>query len=56
MVVGAVIMVIGVGTVKLVEALHLPGLHFTADIIGYGLHGMGLIPFVETALEVAAAE
>lgn len=56
MVVGVVIMVIGVGVVKLLETVHLPGLHFTADVIGYGLHGLGLTPFVEIALETAAAE
>ena len=31
--------------------LHFPGAHFMFDMIGYAVHGLGAIPFIEHALD-----
>ena len=44
---GTVIMSIGVGVTKAVFIFDLGAIHFIGDVIGYGLHGIGAIPFAE---------
>lgn len=43
---GSIVMVIGVGFAKLIGFLDHGFIHLVADIIGYGLHAVGLIPFI----------
>lgn len=46
MISGIILMVMGVFVAKLpIESF--PGIHYLTDVIGYGLHGMGGIPFGE---------
>lgn len=42
---GAVFMVTGVGVSKLFVEIHV--LHFFFDLLGYAIHGMGCLPFIE---------
>lgn len=42
---GVILMIIGVSIVKLLSVYESFIIHISADIIGYGLHGIGLIPF-----------
>lgn len=43
---GAIIMMIGVLIVKLTLMFDAWILHFLGDVIGFAIHGVGLIPFV----------
>lgn len=45
--VGVVIMGIGVGLTKAVFLIDLGIIHYLGDVIGYGIHGIGAIPFVD---------
>jgi hypothetical protein len=45
---GIAIMIFGVGLAKLFGELSIDYVRFFGDILGYGLHGIGLIPFVHT--------
>lgn len=47
MVVGLVIAGVGVGIAKSVVYIHFPGSDYVLDYIGYGFHGLGLVPFIE---------
>lgn len=50
MLAGLIIMVVGVAVAKgLPILLHSGWLHFLADLLGYGIHGLGLTPFIEAA-------
>lgn len=52
MVAGIIIMMVGVGVAKGLPALLPSGLvHFVADLLGYGVHGLGLTPFIEAATD-----
>lgn len=42
---GTMIMFIGVGIVKASAMVDLWIIHFVADVVGYGIHGLGLIVF-----------
>lgn len=53
--VGALVMVCGVTFVKLVHVANFPVM-ILVDIVGYAVHGVGLTPFIEAALEVAEEE
>lgn len=44
--VGIGIMIIGVSLVKILGHIDLYIIHIAADIVGYAIHGIGLIPFV----------
>jgi len=50
---GSIIMVAGVSTAKagvlVPMAPHL--FHFSLDVVGYALHGLGCIPFIEYLME-----
>lgn len=48
---GALIMLFGVGLVKLATGIDSLILHVIADVIGYGLHGIGLIPIAKAVEE-----
>jgi hypothetical protein len=56
--VGVVIMFVGVALAKLPGFLdlHFVGAHFLADVVGNAVHGVGLVPFLELAARVFAAE
>lgn len=45
--VGVVIMSMGVGITKAVFIFDPAFIHFIGDVLGYGFHGIGAIPFVE---------
>lgn len=47
---GAVVMLIGVGFVTIMHNFNSVTIHFFSDIVGYGFHGIGLIPYI-TILE-----
>lgn len=47
MTVGAIVMVFGVGVSLAGAETHLFVLHYSGDIVGYALHGLGLVPFIE---------
>lgn len=52
LVAGLIIMVAGVAIAKGLPALLQSGwAHFLSDLLGYGVHGMGLTPFIEAATE-----
>ena len=44
---GVVIMAIGVGVTKVAYVVDFGFVHGLADLVGYGIHGIGAIPFVE---------
>lgn len=46
MAIGAVIMVAGVCVSK-VALVDIPMVHYAKDVIGYAIHGIGCIPFIE---------
>ncbi len=45
--VGIVVMISGVGLYKLACTTDITLIHFGGEVIGYAIHGMGLIPFAE---------
>lgn len=47
-IVGIFIMIFGVGLTKIYYLVHFESLNFLADIVGYGFHGLGLIPFIKS--------
>jgi hypothetical protein len=48
---GAVIMVVGVTIAKLEPSGMFHILHYTCDIVGYALHGLGTVPFIDALLK-----
>lgn len=48
---GAGIMCIGVAIAKFGGQIHVFHIHFFADLVGYGVHGLGLVPFIEKVIE-----
>lgn len=46
-IVGAALMSIGVGIAMLNTLIEVRMIHFTADLVGYALHGVGLTPFIK---------
>lgn len=51
MVAGTTIMGIGVGTAKAAVLFHSLPLHMSLDLVGYLIHGIGAVPFVEYLLD-----
>lgn len=51
MLAGVFVMVVGVAIAKSVEFFHFPGAHFALDLVGYGVHGLGLTPFIEAGIK-----
>jgi hypothetical protein len=45
---GAFIMAFGVAFIKVFSIIHIEALQFCAEIIGAGIHGIGLLPFVSS--------
>lgn len=43
---GAVVMIIGVAFVTLMHTFESVFIHLISDIVGYALHGIGLIPYI----------
>ena len=46
-VVGTVIMSLGVGLTQVVFFWEATAIHIIGDIIGYGVHGLGAVPFID---------
>lgn len=44
---GGVIMLVGIALVKLSGLLDSFFIHYVADVVGYSMHGLGLVPFIE---------
>lgn len=44
--IGGIMMLFGVGLVKVLGVFDSHILHFFSDVVGYALHGIGLIPFI----------
>lgn len=51
MVAGVVVMGIGVAIAKSGGEIHLFMIHYVADMVGYLVHGIGCLPFVEHLLD-----
>lgn len=45
---GITVMIVGVGIVNASHFCDVFIIHFVADVIGYAVHGLGLIPFVSS--------
>lgn len=50
MIVGAVVMIAGVGIAKLGGHSEAHILAYLSDVIGYAIHGIGLTPFLEALI------
>jgi len=50
MCVGLIIMPIGVFISKCFADIHVA--HFLCDIVGYAIHGVGLVPFIEVITKI----
>ncbi len=50
MIVGAVVMVTGVCIAKLGGHAEMQVLAYLSDVVGYGIHGIGLTPFLEALI------
>lgn len=48
MITGLIIIVLGVGISKIPTSIHV--IHWMADAVGYGVHGLGCVPFIERFL------
>lgn len=51
MIVGAIVMTTGVVIVKLMSPIHFLQLHIIGDILGYGIHALGSVPFIDHIIE-----
>jgi hypothetical protein len=49
---GGVIMILGVTVAKFAGEVHFLLAHYALDIIGYGIHGLGAVPFIERVIEL----
>lgn len=47
MIVGFILMVVGVKFAHYTADIHIYVVHYAGDLVGYGLHGIGLTPFLE---------
>jgi hypothetical protein len=47
-IIGALIMILGVGLTKVFGEFSSEAIRFIGDVVGYGFHGIGLIPFIST--------
>lgn len=45
-IVGAIIMSVGVGMTKLSMLTDLSIIHFLGEVVGFGFHGVGLLPYI----------
>lgn len=52
--VGVSIMVVGVTITKAFLGFHSVAIHILSDVLGYGLHGIGLIPFADAFISINA--
>jgi hypothetical protein len=51
LVAGSIIMCVGVGTAKAAVLFHFFPIHFGLDLVGYLIHGMGAVPFIELLVQ-----
>lgn len=52
---GFVIMIVGVTVAKVGGGVHALILHFSLDLIGYLIHGIGAVPFIEALIDASKA-
>ena len=53
---GIAIMIVGVLIAKLGGTIHAFHFHYFADVVGYGVHGLGAVPFIEWVVHFFAQE
>ena len=53
MVAGTIIMAIGVGIAKSTGYFESEYIHFSLDMVGYCIHGLGCTPFIEALIAEA---
>lgn len=51
MIAGALVMAVGVIVAKTMAPIHFFQLHILGDIIGYGIHALGAVPFIDHIIE-----
>lgn len=51
--VGTAVMVVGVLITKCSSLYDNHVFHLVVDVVGYGIHGLGLTPYIEALIEVA---
>lgn len=51
MLAGTVVMIIGVAIAKSANIFHYEILHYSLDLCGYAVHGLGCAPFIEYLME-----
>lgn len=56
MIIGLLFMAIGVSIAKFCADSGNTFVGFFGDIIGYGIHGTGLVPFIDVLTEIAEVE
>lgn len=56
MIVGSIVMVVGVLIAKCAGGVHIFAFEVCIDLVGYGIHGLGLTPFIEHLLEKVVTE
>jgi len=54
MVCGLVVMGVGVGIAKSAGFFESHAIHFTLDMVGYAVHGLGCTPYIELLLAESA--
>ncbi|HXS59742.1 MAG TPA: hypothetical protein VN703_02900 [Candidatus Sulfopaludibacter sp.] len=52
-IVGALIMSFGIAFIKIFSLIHFETIQFCAEIIGAGIHGIGLLPFINSIENVS---
>ena len=48
---GGVIMLIGVTVAKGSASIHIEAFHYIGDLLGYLIHGIGAVPFVDKIIK-----
>lgn len=51
MITGAIIIIVGVGISKVPTSIH--AIHWVADAVGFGIHALGCVPFIERFLSAS---
>lgn len=53
LIVGALIMSFGIAFIKIFSLIHSETIQFSAEIIGAGIHGIGLLPFINSIEKIS---
>lgn len=54
--IGLGLMIVGVLVARGAAEIHFVVIHVAGDLIGYGIHGLGLTPYVEAIVKIAEEE